>query len=150
MTNLKPFLYRNFHRIVKVYWFIFRPKTSGAICLIKNNKEEFLLIRQTYGSRKWTLPGGGIKKGEDPQETVTREVKEEVSLDIKDITFLGNYDTNFEYKRDRVFCYRAKLKDEHVAEKIDGGEISEARWFKLDAFPKDQTLALQKTIEMNK
>lgn len=34
-------------------------------------------------SGKWTLPGGGVQFGEDPEATVIREVKEETGLIVK-------------------------------------------------------------------
>ena len=34
-------------------------------------------------SGKWTLPGGGIEFGEDPEMAMIREVKEETGLDVK-------------------------------------------------------------------
>lgn len=153
MKSLKPIIYRFANRIRKIYWFIFRPKTAGAICLIRRIKdggEEFLLIRQTYGSGKWTLPGGGIKKGEDPKETVIREVKEEVALDIDNVESLGSFDTHFEYKYDTVFCFTAILRDKNALVTIDNGEIETAEWFNCEALPGVKVFALEKALEMYK
>jgi mutator protein MutT len=146
MKNFKPAVYNFLYRIIKLYWFVFRPKTSGAICLIKNNNEEFLLIRQTYGSGKWTLPGGGIKNGESPEATVVREIMEEVNIEIKDLQLLGSYETSFEYKHDTVFCFGATVKGEDQIVKTDGAEIASAGWFKIEDFPEPRAMALEKTL----
>ncbi len=52
---------------------------------IQNSKKEFLVVKRSdsdeYMAGKWELPGGGIED-EEPQEGLTREVKEETGLDI--------------------------------------------------------------------
>ena len=45
-----------------------------AVCV---REEEILLARWVArdGVKKWTLPGGGMDHGEDPLDTVVREVE---------------------------------------------------------------------------
>lgn len=45
------------------------------------------------GVPEWTLPGGGMEHGEDPYDTVRREVDEETGYDIE-VTGLLGVDTN--------------------------------------------------------
>ena len=47
-----------------------------AVCV---RDEQVLLARWVgkNGERRWTLPGGGMEHGEDPYDTVIREVDEE-------------------------------------------------------------------------
>jgi 8-oxo-dGTP pyrophosphatase MutT (NUDIX family) len=53
-----------------------------ARCVIKNDSGEILLVFMAkFG--KWNFPGGKIDANENPLNTVIREVKEEVNLDIK-------------------------------------------------------------------
>ncbi|MEK7195749.1 MAG: NUDIX domain-containing protein, partial [Patescibacteria group bacterium] len=75
----KRILYKIVHPLMRFYWFLVHPKTSGVKCLIEHDGK-FLVIRNTYGEMHWTLPGGGIKKGESPEQAVLREVKEEVRI----------------------------------------------------------------------
>lgn len=44
--------------ILKIYWFIFRPKTYGVKVILRCGGK-FLLIRNSYGKKHWTFPGGG-------------------------------------------------------------------------------------------
>jgi ADP-ribose pyrophosphatase YjhB (NUDIX family) len=77
---MKAVIYKFAYPFLKIYWFIFRPKTQGVQCLILSG-DQLLLIRHTYGHSAWTLSGGGIKKGETKEEAVKREVKEELGLE---------------------------------------------------------------------
>jgi ADP-ribose pyrophosphatase YjhB (NUDIX family) len=42
-----------------------------------------LLVRHTYGARKWALPGGAVEPTETLSEAVRREVGEEVGLSVR-------------------------------------------------------------------
>ncbi|MFD7001888.1 NUDIX hydrolase [Streptomyces mirabilis] len=41
------------------------------------------------GSRRWTLPGGGMDHGEDPYDTVIREAEEETGYAVEPLALLG-------------------------------------------------------------
>lgn len=41
------------------------------------------------GSKRWTLPGGGMDHGEDPYDTVIREAEEETGYTVEPTTLLG-------------------------------------------------------------
>ncbi|MGA4848879.1 NUDIX hydrolase [Streptomyces sp. G5(2025)] len=41
------------------------------------------------GSKRWTLPGGGMDHGEDPYDTVIREADEETGYVVEPVTLLG-------------------------------------------------------------
>lgn len=52
----------------------------GVTGLIVNDRNEVLLMKHTYRSHSWSLPGGYLKAGEHPQEGLEREIKEETGL----------------------------------------------------------------------
>jgi 8-oxo-dGTP pyrophosphatase MutT (NUDIX family) len=63
-----------------------RRKRASAI-LVKDGK--ILLLRRVKPDREYFIfPGGGVEKGEGVEEALTREVKEELSLEIKKWRFL--------------------------------------------------------------
>lgn len=51
-------------------------------CFILNEKNEILLVRSYKWPNLWVVMGGHIEWGETIAETVKREAKEEVGLDI--------------------------------------------------------------------
>lgn len=58
-----------------------------AAVIVKDNK--ILLMRRIKDGRKYfVFPGGGVKKGENFESAIKREIKEEFDLDIEIETFL--------------------------------------------------------------
>jgi len=133
--------------IIRLYWFIFRPKTSGAKCVIEHNGK-ILFVRSSYAMKQWTFPGGSIKKGETPEKTIIREVKEEVGLDIFDLKFLGEFISELYYIKDKVYCFSAKSRTKEL--KINKYEILEAGWFLIDNIPHPFGAVAEKVKELYK
>ncbi|MFJ3905697.1 NUDIX hydrolase [Streptomyces sp. NPDC090025] len=59
-----------------------------AVCV---RDERILLARWVArdGAKRWTLPGGGMDHGEEPVETVVREVEEETGYRAEPVALLG-------------------------------------------------------------
>lgn len=117
---------------LRLYWFLFRPATVGVQCIIVCD-DKVLLIRNTYGRQLWTLPGGGIKPGESPEEAIRREVTEEVGIILSAIQPLGAFQGREDCRHDTVHAFIASCDQPMCT--TDPGEILEARWFARDAIP---------------
>jgi ADP-ribose pyrophosphatase YjhB (NUDIX family) len=141
----RAILYKLLYRMLRVYWFVFRPKVRGARCLIESNGR-ILLIRQTYGDMLWTLPGGLIKSGETPEDAIRREVLEEVGLELSQLRSLGVFTDTHEYARDTVNCFWAEAAAAEL--KIDSDEVYEADWFKVDDLPTGQARQLAMVLAL--
>jgi NADH pyrophosphatase NudC (nudix superfamily) len=132
--------------VAKIYWFLFRPKTQGTKCVIKFG-DEILMVRHTYGnSDTWTFPGGGVKKGETPEEAVLREINEEVEIKVADIKKVGSFLTTKEYKRDTVYCFSAEAQNRSF--NIGPDEIAEARWFLKNNLPENMLSGAKKVYSL--
>ncbi|MEU7037528.1 NUDIX hydrolase [Streptomyces sp. NPDC046237] len=59
-----------------------------AVCV---RDDEILLARwvDSAGAKRWTLPGGGMDHGEEPVDTVVREVEEETGYLTEPVALLG-------------------------------------------------------------
>jgi ADP-ribose pyrophosphatase YjhB (NUDIX family) len=126
-------LCRGGYRALQIYWFVARPPMVGVQCLISFERD-VLLIRNTYGPQLWTVPGGGIKPGEAPEEAVRREVYEEVGISLDHVKPLGTFQGRQDYRYDTVHVFAAQVLNQACT--IDPGEILEARWFAMDALPR--------------
>lgn len=55
---------------------------AGVSVIVTNIGGDVLLLKHSYGPAVWALPGGGIKRGEDPMECARREVREELGITL--------------------------------------------------------------------
>lgn len=116
---------------VQLYWFVFRPHTRGTK-IILTHKDEILFVKHTYG-RKYSFPGGGIGKVEDPEIGIKREVKEELGLDIENVKYLESFVDTGEYKRDEIFVFTAELPNRSI--NVNSLEIDKVEWHSFENLP---------------
>ena len=57
--------------------------------IILANAENKLLLGGRVGAKGWQFPQGGMLRGEQPEEAMYRELREEVGLEPKDVELLG-------------------------------------------------------------
>ncbi len=142
---MKKIFYKIINPFRAAYWFIVRPKTTGVKCLIENNGK-FLMIRNSYGHKQWTFPGGGVNGGELPERAAQREAHEEVGIENYKPTPLGEYFSSRQYKQDTVYCFFGKVQSDYF--KIDNDEVSEAAWFIKTDMPELRSSAVNKVLNL--
>jgi 8-oxo-dGTP diphosphatase len=125
--------YRWAHRVLRVWWFVRRPRTAGVKCLLRDG-ERVLFVRHAYGHRgHWELPGGGMRRGESPAAAARREMHEELGVDLDAWAEVAVLETAGYHKRTRLHCFEAPLGTATV--RLDHGELEEARWAPAHAPP---------------
>ena len=72
-----------------------RKKRNRATALVFC--EGRLLLVRERGARHWSLPGGGMKKGEDPVEAACRELDEETGLTVLSAAYLFHYESHSQH-----------------------------------------------------
>ena len=128
-----------------VVFSLLRIKTIGAMVLLIDERG-VVLIRQSYGSGEWTLPGGGVKRGESPREAAIREVREETGATLSEgarCELFGLYLRSAGGWQDYVAVY---VIDSWVPAANDSREISEVRQFPLDDLPVDMSASVKTRI----
>ena len=65
-------------RLRKLAW-RFTGRPAGAHAIVLTSTGMLVLVRLRYASG-WRPPGGGIKKGEEVEQAVLRELKEEIGM----------------------------------------------------------------------
>ena len=109
------------------------PIDWGGVKCVLTDGDRVLLVRHTYGSRQWDLPGGGRHRGERSIEAARREMHEELGLAIDDWRALGQLRARIERHRQTIDVYGAELSSPTL--ELDLGEIAVAAWFERDRLP---------------
>lgn len=111
--------------------------TVGAICVVERDDGRILLVRLSY-RRRWGLPGGLLKGGEEAVDGARREVLEETGLAIDPV---GEPTVVVAPGPRRVdVVYRARVAfgvDPDDARPVSP-EIVDVRWVDPDALPELQ------------
>jgi ADP-ribose pyrophosphatase YjhB (NUDIX family) len=63
-------------------------RKPSASVLVRNSAGELLLLRRSDSGR-WTIPTGGLKKGETLTQCAARECREETGLDVEVMSLAG-------------------------------------------------------------
>ena len=111
--------YRVAHAMLRSYWFVRRPHTSGALVALWHDGK-VLLVKSSY-RRQYTLPGGYVRPGEAPRDAAARELREEVGLDVaSEALELGYHGTKtFEHRQDTLDIYGKAVEQLDALELTD-------------------------------
>jgi NAD+ diphosphatase len=108
------------------------PRIAPAmIVLVRRGDEALLASNAKFPAGFYSTLAGFVEVGESLEETVAREVREEVGVEVKDIRYFGSQPWPFPHSL-MVGFLAEWAAGEIVA---DPSEISDARWFKADALP---------------
>ncbi|MFF0016889.1 NUDIX hydrolase [Streptomyces sp. NPDC005374] len=121
-----------------------RKKLRVAAYAVCVRDGQVLLARWVNdGQPEWTLPGGGMEHGEDPYDTVLREVEEETGYRVEVTGLLGVRSVRFQTRhsfgrtvdRHHVgLMYEARVTGGELRFEV-GGSTDMAEWHDLDAVP---------------
>ena len=110
---------------------------ASKAVIVKDGK--FLVLKQSInGQSFWDLPGGKIEFGESPEETLRRELMEEVRLEVNVHSILGTFHFFREKDNNQVVCitYLCTPQGDSVDITQNPGEddITEYRWVSKNEF----------------
>ena len=107
---------------------------AGGLVYYKDKSGKIFLafVHDIFGH--WTLSKGHLEKGESLKESVAREIKEEISLEVKvgaqldENEYLAS-DPETGLKRKKVTYFLAQAKKKGELKLVKKGGLDDARWF---------------------
>lgn len=133
------------HAMCKLYWRLIKPRTYGVkIILFNRDFGGVCLVQHSYGSRWLVLPGGGVKRGEDPETAARRELYEELRVSVSDLRLLHTFVSQSEGKVDTVYLFTGQTSDSLVT---DQKEIKSASFYNLSELPELTSPATRRRLE---
>jgi NAD+ diphosphatase len=119
----------------------YKNAAAAVAAIIELNDDKIILTRRGKepDKGKLDLPGGFVDADETLEKSLEREVKEELSLQIRDLSYLGSFPNKYpceglEYPTvDSVFvCKSDSINIKRDEGEIEGWEISDPGLLNLD------------------
>lgn len=103
--------------------------TAAAIVVDKQGRVLLLKHRFRPGTG-WGIPGGFIEAGEQPDQAVRRELREEVGLELAGVEVVTT--RAFKKPRQIEIVFRCRPEGDALPQSV---EIRKASWFSIDSLP---------------
>ena len=101
------------------------------LALIKKDNQILLARNSLFPEGLYSTLAGFIEVSETAEETVIREVFEEVSLKVNNINYYASQ--AWPFPSQLMLAYTCDYKSGDI--KVDGREIVDAKWFDIDNLP---------------
>jgi NAD+ diphosphatase len=107
------------------------PRLSPAVIMLVRRGDDILLGRNAARGTFWSVLAGFVEPGESLEEAVTREVREEVGVEIRDLRYFGSQPWPFPHQL--MIGFTANYASGEI--NVDSHELLEARWFPRHRLP---------------
>jgi NAD+ diphosphatase len=109
------------------------PRISPcAIVLVHDGGSRVLLgKRANWPVNRFSLFAGFVEQGESLETCAVREVREEIGVEVDDLTYVGSQ--SWPFPSQLMLGFTARYTSGEIV--VDPEEIEEAHWFDVDALP---------------
>ena len=108
------------------------PRVSPAMMVLVTRDREVLLARANrFPGAMYSALAGFVEAGESIEESIHREVREEVGIEVRDLAYFASQSWSFPHSL--MIAYTARYAGGEL--QPDPSEIADARWFPVDALP---------------
>jgi NAD+ diphosphatase len=106
--------------------------TPAIMILVVNGRKLLLARKPAFPKGRFSALAGFVEPGEMLEDTVVRETREEVGVELKNIRYFGSQPWPFPHSL--MIAFTAEYAGGEITP--DGVEIEEAHWFDPDMLPK--------------
>ena len=107
-----------------------RTIVVAAVAFVRDG--HVLTVRK-QGTSRFMLVGGKLEAGESAREAATRETREEVGIEVSELTLLGEFVSETANEPDHELHSTVFLAGGVTVEPVAAGEIAELRWTDMAA-----------------
>lgn len=113
-----------------------RPRVGLGVMILKKDEILFGKRQNSHESDVWCIPGGHLEYGEELENGVEREVKEETGLTVKNIRF-GIVTNSVDKKINKHYVNIIFIADyvEGEPQILEPDKCLEWKWFNLNELP---------------
>ena len=120
---------KDFGRVCKSCGMTFYAPISPAVIIAIERDKKLLLAHNTaWPEKRYSIIAGFVEPGERLEETVRREIREEVSIEVKNIKYFGSQ--TWPFPNSLMLGFTAEYEKGEI--KPDGVEISDADFYSPD------------------
>lgn len=104
-------------------------RINVVAAVIHDTENRILVTQRGYGEWKgfWEFPGGKVESDEAPEEALAREIKEELSAEIKVERYLYRVEYDYPKFHLSMSCFLCTL----LSETLHLNEHADARWIPI-------------------
>jgi 8-oxo-dGTP diphosphatase len=99
--------------------------------ILQNNNKEILIAKRKQGKSQgglWEFPGGKVEKGERPEESLMRELIEEMSIEIEVDKYFAENIHHYESISIRLIAFKGRI----TKGKIELKDHDEYAWVSIE------------------
>jgi ADP-ribose pyrophosphatase YjhB (NUDIX family) len=119
--------------------------TAGAV--VVDTQGRVLLLKHVFRAGSgWGIPGGFIERGEQPEDAIRRELREEIGLELEEVELAFVRTLRQPVQVEIIF--RCRPRGATGAQSL---EIKHTEWYALDALPEalghDQRALIERALQ---
>lgn len=126
-----------FHCTQCEFYFYVNPQPCNAV-IVENAAGDILLVKRKYNPKKgyWDVPGGFINTKETVEESIHREIHEELGCEVHDLKYFASFADRYMYNNIHYFTLGIIFTGTVANQELKANDdVEEIKYFKKNEIP---------------